>query len=696
MPSNNNEYNRVHQLCFQGELDTIKTLLRDPNNYSMFAYSDPDGNTSLHLAIKMGHYEIADAIIDKLPHLGNYMNVFARTPLFELVDQPKMLLRIVNQHGDGLSLDTIDYKGNSILKRVIPKVKERDDTYHLIMNALLDHGANPNIPANSPPIISAVQAGSGPAVKTLLEHGVDVNAHNRKLESALGHAVYGRHRKIVKMLVDAGIDINYRGHEAKNNPIDYCLNSRDFATIGYLLENGYDINNTDYTLNTDAHRIIGSEAPSELVITSIMLGNMNAKDINGDTPLHILIQNHDWNHFSEAFKMKPMNPLQKNKMGKMPLEYVPKNQRADFLRAILEGWSNDPVSRRGARCGTEKQCTGMLKKLEKGNKIDNKVTMMNPTTQNFGRFSADYVNGSIYLVKLLEKHSNLFVPFQYYNDSMYATDTNDRCFITYREPIGDIVAELTNIYINFCFELAPSLVVWVNKNIHYFHPRLRMALMKPLFADSVRFIYVKLSLVIGQQMTHANTILIDKETGTVERFEPYGRLKVPDSDIMDLEIARRLQSILGKWFAKRGLKMTYLCPDDFLPDVGFQTMGNDGDDRFRKLGDPGGYCLAWSLWWIESRINNPDLHPKELVDRLFKKILDKKIKKEDEDDAQLVFNNYIRSYSHTLDKMKNEFMENEGFGRMKFYSNTLTEKQTEILSKGVVSKLNQLASKRIG
>ena len=36
----------------------------------------------------------------------------------------------------------------------------------------------------------------------------------------------------------------------------------------------------------------------------------------------------------------------------------------------------------------------------------------------------------------------------------------------------------------------------------------------------------------------------------------------------------------------------------------------------QKDGDPGGFCAAWSYYYIEQRLNNPELLPKKIKQKL--------------------------------------------------------------------------------
>jgi hypothetical protein len=81
----------------------------------------------------------------------------------------------------------------------------------------------------------------------------------------------------------------------------------------------------------------------------------------------------------------------------------------------------------------------------------------------------------------------------------------------------------------------------------------------------------------------------------------------------------------------------YLEPQDFLPNIGFQSLEMIENKKMKKIGDPGGFCVGWCLWYLEQRIKFK-VHPKFLALKLIIKIKSKNIS----------FKNLIRSYVNEL------------------------------------------------
>ena len=55
----------------------------------------------------------------------------------------------------------------------------------------------------------------------------------------------------------------------------------------------------------------------------------------------------------------------------------------------------------------------------------------------------------------------------------------------------------------------------------------------------------------------------------------------------------------------------------------------------------GGFCLAWSLWYLEHRMLNDRIDPKKLINKTIKKLMNKN---------NLKFGEFIRNYANNINK----------------------------------------------
>jgi hypothetical protein len=102
-----------------------------------------------------------------------------------------------------------------------------------------------------------------------------------------------------------------------------------------------------------------------------------------------------------------------------------------------------------------------------------------------------------------------------------------------------------------------------------------------------------------------------------------------------------------------------------MPVAGFQTVSDELNPYKQKHGDFGGYCLAWCSWYIEHRILNIHVKPKDLVTKLIKKIASDKY----------TFMEYIRNYANKLNDTRTEHLIKAGLDKNIISNITLSNKE---------------------
>ena len=114
---------------------------------------------------------------------------------------------------------------------------------------------------------------------------------------------------------------------------------------------------------------------------------------------------------------------------------------------------------------------------------------------------------------------------------------------------------------------------------------------------------------------HANYFIYSKKRKTIERFEPNGGAVSIDKRFFQSD---KIDAAFRDWFFKRPeLEITtYLTPMQLCPKGGFQDA--QAKEALKVLGDPGGFCLAWNLWYVNLRLNNPDKDPDKLIIKAIK------------------------------------------------------------------------------
>ena len=138
---------------------------------------------------------------------------------------------------------------------------------------------------------------------------------------------------------------------------------------------------------------------------------------------------------------------------------------------------------------------------------------------------------------------------------------------------------------------------------------------------------------------HANMLIYDNKTKELERFDPHGKMTNFDYTVMYSDFDKEIQ----KEFKNNGIEISnYYTPLDFCPSISFQKL--EKDDK-KIIGDPGGFCQAWSSWYVDLRLSNPDLPRDDVV-----QIAIRKIKQDPKG-----FKSFIRSYASFLSEMGEDF-----------------------------------------
>lgn len=111
---------------------------------------------------------------------------------------------------------------------------------------------------------------------------------------------------------------------------------------------------------------------------------------------------------------------------------------------------------------------------------------------------------------------------------------------------------------------------------------------------NIRFYIIPLRLNFNYKDAHSNVIIIDNQYKTIEYFEPHGvmftGLDVP------YDIQRHIKILISRLFPIRSKLYTFKNVQNYCPIglQGLQTITNPAS----------GHCLAWSLLFINVRINN--------------------------------------------------------------------------------------------
>ncbi|MEM7147666.1 MAG: ankyrin repeat domain-containing protein [Verrucomicrobiota bacterium] len=286
IPITNTRASALHLAAENNNLDAARILLESDQPVNVDATSDT-GATPLHVAARSGRNELV-ALLLKHNADPNKKDLEGNTPLViaanvnavrllaqagddELAQSIGFLDQLADQNFDhpgaiadlveaGADLDAVHPKGTRLVDflaadwRLNPltlKLLEQNLDFQSgtplfyaaslgnteIITALLERGADPNVPDQLPPILVAAFTGRPQTVEALLKHGADPNTTHAGGETALHVAVAHNDPYLIEILINAGIDPNVTDQNG-NTPLHHAVENTRLTSIHSLLKNG--------------------------------------------------------------------------------------------------------------------------------------------------------------------------------------------------------------------------------------------------------------------------------------------------------------------------------------------------------------------------------------------------------------------------------------------------------------------------
>lgn len=494
--------------------------------------------------------------------------------------------------------DLID---NMILRNIVYNLNYKELTKFLQVYTIKPTYTNMYLLA----IVNNVNINTDEKIKILDNYNdMELNIKNQLSEGLILAAIALDDIKLFDYLLDHHVDVNYYTWHKTNSPLKEAIRYDIINKNKYtkkLLAQKFDITSTDKMLDNILHTLF-----------YIRLNNMN--NINYDVDfsiMEIVKDRHDmWNQ------------LNINKHS--PLEIIAQLDYKVYSPYIIKNnimISKDTIKKIDAKSKWFK----LYSSLPPYNMKDdiNMIEKLNYADATL--FQATFRDLNIFIIYLKETYKDLFIPIipQYMVNDITFEDSM---------PIVDKSIIEHNIY--------PWIINYYSEDEYYIHPYLNNIINGERRKNDKRFVLVFLSLITDKIM-HANVLIYDFKNMTIERFEPYGNVESFFNNMDDI-LEEELTWSTG---------LQYIRPKDYEPMVGFQSISDENNLANLKAGDYGGFCLAWSLWYVEHRMKNPNVNIKVLVEKLLNKLTNNELK----------FSEYIRNYANKINEKRIKYMKLAGF-----------------------------------
>jgi len=322
----------------------------------------------------------------------------------------------------------------------------------------------------------------------------------------------------------------------------------------------------------------------------------------------------------------------------------------------------------------------------KKNKSDTYITNISiPSIDNslikYGVFNPSILLDDVYWTLIMNEYNDVIMPYRY---SIYECKKWDIFKLTKSINIvsqkNKAIKSLVVLKMHKCYSTITTIIYWYDKDNYYINEYINLCLRRIINYDNYRFILLDICLLYKNgKGTHSNIVIYDKKYKTVVRFEPHGDKAWYNHNDLDNLIKQIFTNAYGD--------ILYISPSDFLCTTKFQmTSWTNEDDN---IGDPGGFCLAWSIWFVKLKLMNKDLHKsdnnltldtaiddhKKLVEKSLYEIM-KKTK-----NSPNVLLSYIRDFSRKITNEKNKLLLNIGVCNDDLYKINISDKQTKIIVK---------------
>ena len=607
----------IHILASRGNIDVINKIIKKFKNFNIYK-TDKNGNTFFHILFINGVYDIN--LIKKHPNALLKTNNENKLIIRYCIDNYSILnklLKYIKSKNKINILETVSKDNTTIIHDIIGKINKKN-RYYNILQFILDSNFNINDNIYHNVLFYCIENNNIISFKLIIKYMNNLNIKDSHNIPLLSFAIIHNSYEITKAILNNKNipDINNGGIENRFIPLNIAIINENNKIIKLLLDKNVNIDMKDRYQNTGLHNILlnwdDKKYKIKILLDMINRGSMFIKNSTNNSPLDILVKNK---------KLKKVRNILKDKYPKL---------------------------------------------LNKENNIQSSIKYKSKTMfdknsvkeYDFGLFNSDTIHSMIYTTNFLRKYKNLIILTQHNNKENKEFDLwKLKMYNNSHTEYGQIIYEIAELYTSIFYNLVPHVIIWRSIDLHFIHPNIVYYIKKGLLLNP-RYIMIKLTLIPNLKSTHANLILYDNIRKEIYRFEPYGKSISIDSNSLDEKIKEIFKEALDTEFK-------YYLPEDYLNNTLWQTLSNENENKM--LGDPQGYCLAWCYWFLDTRLNNPDIDIKLLMDEQLS-MINNKYKSDD----KILFK--IRHYAHKLDNEKNHFMMNINIPTKKIYNTAYTFK----------------------
>ncbi len=243
---------------------------------------DGIGNTPLHYAAEWKLDSAVQALIEKSADI-NAQNSTGESPLFSAVkaDSPSTIYLLIAK---GADQNIRDYLGNTALHACI-RWNAKDAAMMLIRN-----GADPNAQnvSGKTPLHEAAKTSKVPLITLLLNNNADINAADITGRTVLMDAIQSENIELVELLIQNKANVFIQEMYGRN-AYHEAVETGNSALISIIKKAGGQATFRDSYGRSPLSLALNHGGE---IIQTVLGDDLNLSDSDGNTPVHIAIQNH--------------------------------------------------------------------------------------------------------------------------------------------------------------------------------------------------------------------------------------------------------------------------------------------------------------------------------------------------------------------------------------------------------------------
>jgi len=652
---------------------------------------DSEGRSIFYIPIKFGYNEIVSILI-------NFSNVVVGVPLLDMLDSysniPLHYAIIFNRFNiirEMLQVKSnINFKdndGNSSLHLIIKSSKE--DTTELIY-MMIEKNINLNqVNKNGENALHiAVDTNNLIIAKLLLKNGININTEtlNDHLTPLLIATIHGN-IKMCNLLLEYNPNINCQDIYG-NSVLNHAILNKSKQLIE-LFSDKVDVNLTNISGNITINLFFENDIPMNKLLdykfdTILLKSRLNIQNNIGKTTWHYLVEKDIWEIYELILKEKKNKIFIQDIEGLAPYDIIIKNfpeKRDKFINLISESFFNYISRNLDESYSIKINSIEKIKKISDISKISpsekneymkeikklilemkislpekkktyclNNVSFENIKFSSYTGISLDIIMGLIYISK----------KFNTIKTSLTIDFIDNPILENYYKSNGIQKGEFSD-FLNF-------EIIWSFQKM--FVPTTLKQIIIDFKADTQKKFLV---IPIGIELTngaHANIILYNKETNEMERFEPYGMDFPPGFNYNPSGLDTNLRNLFMNYFENYNqMEFKFFSPYNYQTKIGLQLLDTIEYNKEKNIGDPGGFCAAWSLWYIEMRISNINITRNDILHKLINYIRLKKIS----------FRSVIRSFTKNITDIRDSYLDKSKIDINQWLNDNFTSVEWNIL-----------------